>query len=230
MTKFSHRVALATAVCAALLAAGAADAKAASKKNPVTATQATAALQSLGRMQPPARPDLPPPGEGFRPGPGDREPFVLRYFDEIDADQSGAITKQEIEAFMAARKAEFVARLEEKFKAADADGDGKLSLAEAEAGMPHVADHFKGLDADGDGSVTLEELKTPPNFGQLHKALLEKIKAADVNGDNKIDVNEVAAVFPDVSPDALQAKFDELDRNKDGWLSVGEIVSRFRKP
>jgi len=234
VTKLSRGVTLASAVCAALLAAGIADAKSSQTRMsaaPMPSAQAVAAAvqQRLTDRQQLSRPDLPRPPDALQPGFGDREPFVLRHFDEIDADQSGAITKAEIEAYIAAKKAEFVAKLEETFKAADADSSGGLSADEAKAGMPHVARHFEALDANDDGVVTLEELKNPPNFGQLHKALLDKIKAADSNGDNKIDVNEVAAVFPDVPAADLQAKFDELDRNDDGWLSVGEIISQLRR-
>jgi Ca2+-binding EF-hand superfamily protein len=49
--------------------------------------------------------------------------------------------------------------LEQKFEAADKDGDGKLTKAEADAGMPRVAKNFKRLDKDGKGYVTLDQLK-----------------------------------------------------------------------
>ena len=38
--------------------------------------------------------------------------------------------------------AERMAQLEKRFKEADKDGDGKLTLDEAEAGMPRVAKNF----------------------------------------------------------------------------------------
>jgi hypothetical protein len=55
--------------------------------------------------------------------------------------------------------AERAAMLEKRFKEADKDGDGKLTLDEAEAGMPRVAKHFAEIDKDKKGYVTLDEIK-----------------------------------------------------------------------
>ena len=48
---------------------------------------------------------------------------------------------------------------EERFSAADKNADGKLTLAEAQAGMPRIASNFKKIDANNDGFVTIEEIK-----------------------------------------------------------------------
>lgn len=45
-----------------------------------------------------------------------------------------------------------------KFAAADKDGDGKLTLAEAKAGMPKVAANFAKIDRDKKGYVTLDQI------------------------------------------------------------------------
>lgn len=45
-----------------------------------------------------------------------------------------------------------------KFAAADKDGDGKLTLAEAKAGMPRVASNFAKIDRDKKGYVTLDQI------------------------------------------------------------------------
>ncbi|WP_239993541.1 EF-hand domain-containing protein [Polynucleobacter paneuropaeus] len=45
-----------------------------------------------------------------------------------------------------------------KFKAADKNHDGKLTLAEAQAGMPRVAAHFSYIDSEGRGYVTLDQI------------------------------------------------------------------------
>lgn len=47
-----------------------------------------------------------------------------------------------------------------KFKAADKNGDGKLSLQEAkDGGMTRVVANFKTIDTDKDGYVTFAQLK-----------------------------------------------------------------------
>jgi Ca2+-binding EF-hand superfamily protein len=50
-------------------------------------------------------------------------------------------------------------KLEERFAAADTDHDGKLTKAEAQAGMPRLAKHFDEIDTQKTGSVTLDQVK-----------------------------------------------------------------------
>lgn len=45
-----------------------------------------------------------------------------------------------------------------KFKAADKNADGQLSLDEAKAGMPRVAKGFDKIDVEKKGYVTLEQI------------------------------------------------------------------------
>ena len=45
-----------------------------------------------------------------------------------------------------------------KFKAADKNADGQLSLEEAKAGMPRVAKGFDKIDVGKKGYVTLEQI------------------------------------------------------------------------
>ena len=49
--------------------------------------------------------------------------------------------------------------IEEKFKAADKDHDGKLTLAEAKAGMPRIAKAFDKIDKDKKGYLIVEQIK-----------------------------------------------------------------------
>ena len=49
-------------------------------------------------------------------------------------------------------------KMHERLKAADKDGDGKISRAEAVA-LPRIAKHFDEIDTNKDGLITREELK-----------------------------------------------------------------------
>jgi Ca2+-binding EF-hand superfamily protein len=49
--------------------------------------------------------------------------------------------------------------IEECFAVADKNHDGKLTLAEAQAGMPRVAAHFNDIDIDHKGYVTVAEIE-----------------------------------------------------------------------
>jgi hypothetical protein len=50
-------------------------------------------------------------------------------------------------------------QVEKRFKEANKKGDGKLTLEEAQAGMPRVARNFAEIDRDKKGYVTLSDIK-----------------------------------------------------------------------
>lgn len=47
----------------------------------------------------------------------------------------------------------------QRVKAADTNGDGTISRAEADAGLPRIAKRFDQLDADHDGQLTAQEMQ-----------------------------------------------------------------------
>lgn len=49
--------------------------------------------------------------------------------------------------------------VDERFKKADTNHDGKLTLAEAQEGMPRVARHFSQIDTQNKGYITVTEIK-----------------------------------------------------------------------
>ncbi len=52
------------------------------------------------------------------------------------------------------------AKFDTRFKAADTNGDGGLTKAEAEnAHLGRIVDHFDQIDANKDGKATLEEMR-----------------------------------------------------------------------
>ena len=50
--------------------------------------------------------------------------------------------------------------LSKRFAAADKDGNGQLTVEEAKAGMPRVAENFDKIDKDKKGFVTLDQIKS----------------------------------------------------------------------
>ena len=109
---------------------------------------------------------------------------------------------------------------QERFKAADTNGDGKLSREEAKA-LPRIAEHFDKIDADKDGFVTPQELHA---MHKKHDG--DRFARMDTDRDGKISRAE-ADRFP-----KLGEKFTTLDTNGDGFLSKEELQAAHgaRKP
>jgi Ca2+-binding EF-hand superfamily protein len=68
---------------------------------------------------------------------------------------SGVSTAQTIDPATQAKLTE----AETRFKAADKNTDGKLTLQEAKDGMPRIADAFSHIDVEKKGYVTLEQIR-----------------------------------------------------------------------
>jgi Ca2+-binding EF-hand superfamily protein len=105
----------------------------------------------------------------------------------------------------------------DRFKAADTNGDGKISREEAKA-LPRLAKHFDEIDADHDGQITPDEMRA-----YHEKARAEHWKKLDTNGDGKIS-REEAKAHP-----RLAERFDQLDTDKDGFLSPDELKAAHGK-
>jgi hypothetical protein len=58
----------------------------------------------------------------------------------------------------AAKLEEAKGKFDQRFANADTDHDGKLTPAEAKAGMPMVSKNFQAIDSNGDGFVTKPEI------------------------------------------------------------------------
>ena len=79
-------------------------------------------------------------------------PRLAQHFDRIDTDHDGFLTKEELKAAHHAMRAAHWKRI-------DTDRDGRISLAEAQANAPRLAQHFDEIDTNHDGFVTPDELK-----------------------------------------------------------------------
>ena len=90
-------------------------------------------------------------------------PMLAKHFNEIDTDQNGQLSPDEIRAFHEKMRAQHEQmreqRFVEHFRKIDTDSDGRVSLAEAQAGSARLAQHFAQIDANGDGFITPEEMK-----------------------------------------------------------------------
>ena len=81
------------------------------------------------------------------------------WFDKLDTDKDGYVTQDEMKQARETRRGEMKAHMEERFKEADANTDGQLSLDEVQAKMPRLAERFNTLDADKNGMLSKDELK-----------------------------------------------------------------------
>ena len=119
------------------------------------------------------------------------------------------------------------------FRAIDANGDGKLSGDE----LAKAGDALKTLDRNNDGVLTADELVPPGGPGmlarpgapgqpapqqpenQFARAMLERIKQADTNGDGKLSKDE--------APERMQENFGRIDTNSDGFIDKAEAERMF---
>jgi hypothetical protein len=83
------------------------------------------------------------------------------WFDKLDTDKDGYVTTEEIKQARETRKHDFKEKAEERFKAADMNGDGQLSLDEVQAKNPKMAERFAELDKDKNGYLTPSEMARP---------------------------------------------------------------------
>jgi Ca2+-binding EF-hand superfamily protein len=94
-------------------------------------------------------------------------PRLALKFDRIDANKDGQLSRDEMKAARKmhkhahrhGNKADRQARSAERFRHADADGDGAISRAEAEKNAPRLAQKFDQVDGNKDGKLTQEELR-----------------------------------------------------------------------
>ncbi len=135
------------------------------------------------------------------------EALVRDKFVKADADRDGAVTQVEVDAAMAAGKADRQARMAtrraERFAALDINHDGQLSRGEFTApgagranGERHGARGDRGMRGGRGG------------FGQRW------FVRADANKDGRVTLAEASA--------AAMARFDKTDANHDGTISADE--------
>lgn len=168
-----------------------------------------------------------PPGKGPR--------FDLeRFLKDYDTNKDGRLSRNELPP-----------ELRPAFDHIDADKDGKVSREELERGIAHLHptrrpsdlihvliemsdcddacpgevqrayDVLRKLDKNTDGKIDPDELKAARE--QIVKARVDYLfKELDKNTDDKISRDEAKGM--------LRQDFDEIDRNKDGFIDREELT------
>ncbi len=86
---------------------------------------------------------------------------VDKMFADADANKDGVISKDEMRAHHGKMHDRMQAKMQERWKAADKDGDGALSRAEIDAAdMSMLSRNFEKLDRNKDGRLTTDEMRS----------------------------------------------------------------------
>jgi Ca2+-binding EF-hand superfamily protein len=87
-------------------------------------------------------------------------PWMSGSFEKLDGNADGQLTREEMRAGREHGHEGMREAAADRFKGADANGDGAIDLAEAQTGMPKLAEKFTTVDANNDGKVTPDELRS----------------------------------------------------------------------
>ncbi len=110
-------------------------------------------------------------------------------------------------------------RIVERLKAADSNGDGRISFDEAKAAFPKMTqERFDKLDRNHDGVLSLEDRVQGNGKGAGRAEKIQRLRAADTNHDGQVTFDEAKAAFPKLT----QERYSKLDRNGDGVLSMAD--------
>ncbi|MFY2763229.1 EF-hand domain-containing protein [Arenimonas sp. MALMAid1274] len=125
-----------------------------------------------------------------------------------------------------ARRAEWQAKADARFAAADKDADGRLDRVEAQAFGERLTRNFERIDANADGELDKTELAAMrAKMGKHGKRMRGHMayqrglfKGMDDNADGAISRAELGTKMPRWSDN-----FAVIDANKDGQLAKDEL-------
>jgi len=133
-------------------------------------------------------------------------------FKELDRNHDGALDKQDIPP----------AGGQGSMRAADTDGDNKVSKAEFELRFANLPEgRFAKLDKNGDGFLDEKDRAASKNEGLERspsgwgEAMQNIVTHGDTNKDGKVSFEE----YSKGKTDMPRSAFDAFDSNKDGFLT-----------
>lgn len=176
--------------------------------------------------------------------PQDAPEHLKALLKNADKDHDGAVTLDELKAFVRQRRAQAEdpkAMAEKLFKKIDTNGDGAISPAEFQAAMEKFHQFMQQHAQEGEGHhgrhgqpdslgagrpaqkesgkvapvAQVEPPRRPRDPAEARKRFEERFKEADKNGDGKLSRDE--AFGP------LKENFDKIDADHDGQLTPEEI-------
>lgn len=167
-------------------------------------------------------------GNGLIEGEEIIDDDMAAWVTEVDADEDGAVSLEEMSTWadqmeteqLAAQREAIVEQIMQQF---DANGDGALQV-EGEIPPNGPATELAGADGNSDGEITAEELgiwlveESERQAAESRAATIQAIiQQFDTNGDG---VLQVADEIPAVGPPSELA---EADFNGDGIVDAAEI-------
>ncbi|TLD05763.1 uncharacterized protein PgNI_08170 [Pyricularia grisea] len=141
----------------------------------------------------------------------------------------------ELEASMAESQNARDKRMEELWRELDPKGAGELDLKELKRGLRRIdhpmknaenmlGDVFKAVDTSGDGKIQYEEFRTFVETAE--RQLFALFRSIDRDNNGRLDKEELQAAFKKcgltVSSKRLTGFFNEIDMNRDGYITFEE--------
>ena len=142
---------------------------------------------------------------------------MQNLFTRADANHDGKLTRDEVRALAAKQTLPTGSQKQQSndpvFLALDTNHDGVISSAEITA----ASTSLMALDKDHDGEISVAEMR-PPQPGPAEQAD-HFLGENDTDKDGKISKAE--------APERMQAQFDAIDKNHDGYLDRDELTAYF---